>query len=129
MKTPYNFVHLTIQATVKVSAQIMEIDVRKALNRVGQRIGQAIQADIETTLSTELFGEPGEDWEISNIFTIGSDHTMTILRGLIQDGRCTGLKYAIRRLQFYQESALNPPDLLHIIESLEDELEKEERRG
>lgn len=129
MKTPYNMVHLTIQVTIKASHQILETDVRNILNRVGRQMGQAIQVNIENALLTELHGEPDEDWQVSNIFVTGSDHTMSVLRSLARDGRCDGLRYAIRRLQFYQESALNQPDLPHIIETLEDELEREKCRG
>lgn len=118
--------HLTIQVAVSIySDQILSKDVRDILHRVGQRLSQEMRGDVETALTLELDGEPGEDWKISSTFVGASEHFHWLMTALIRDGRSNGLQIALTRLKAYREAATGPVDLDYIINMLAQAMESE----
>lgn len=118
--------HLTIQLAVSIySDQILSKDVRDILHRVGLPLSQEVRAGVETALTLELDGEPGEDWKISSTFVSASEHFHWLMTALIRDGRRNGLEIALTRLKSYQEAATGPVDLDYIIKMLAQSIESE----
>lgn len=117
--------HLTIQVAVSIySDRVLPKDIRDILHRVGQRLAQEARGDVETALTLELDGEPGEDWKISSTFVGASEHFHSLMTALLVDGRNHGLKTVITRLQAYQEANTGPVDLDYIIKMLAQSVEE-----